>query len=161
MKTKLLFLFVIFTLTGCVQNTTSNKGVATAEEYVKGRVYNEAYPWYYNAQRAKHKSEIDKSLTVNEVVEFGDLRVIFYSFSVGADIVRETCQCGVVDGLLYPTYPINRIYEYEDETINRLKQLGISKDRIKELEQVLERAKEWEESNPPVPCAKPYGINFI
>ncbi|MDE5709190.1 MAG: hypothetical protein K2G66_02145 [Alistipes sp.] len=87
------------------------------------------------AFRKAHKSEILKTLIVNEVVELGDLRAIFYSYSVGADVLRNVKWASVVNGDLYSTF-ISQ-YSLDDDA----EKYGVDENDLKD---VLRKCMQWE-----------------
>lgn len=89
---------IAFILTGC----SNNDGPTGDPEQFVHRVVLQSRPfWAAQAYRLEHKSEIDKTLMINEVEKTGILRAIFFSYSIGAEVVRDVVWTAEVAGNLY------------------------------------------------------------
>lgn len=133
---KLLLIFTVFAVACSSSDVRYYEPTSDARTFIIHDLFVEHPIYGFQAERNKHKDEILKTLIINEVIELGDLRAIFYSFSVGIDIARDTKWAVIVDGKLYdvftPKYSMENLCEAYNINISDLKEI-VSKEEHWEL----------------------------
>lgn len=72
---------------------------------------------------------------VNETIEAGMLRAIFYSYSIGADVVRDVQWAVAIEGKLYPVIDWNLDDNAEEYESNK-----------SEIKLIKQKANQWEQN---------------
>lgn len=88
----------------------------------------------------KHQDEVAKTLSIAEVKEAGSLRVIFYSYSIGATVYRKIEFCKKVDEYLL----MARGYRFTSSLVDKSElamEYGITRDEVTE---VMRAAYNWQ-----------------
>lgn len=140
-------LLVLFTVCACVacNAPSSPKFLKTPQDVVDWRLtpqgdilLESSYILY------KNREEIKRTCSIAEVKEAGSLRVIFYSYSIGATIYRKVEICKMIDGYYFlawgDSYEFENYnsYNYKNELA---KKYGCTADEIVEIAKA---AKDWQ-----------------
>ena len=137
-KTLIIFLCATFAFACTSSDVVYYKPTSDPKDFILQLRFFVEHPVYASqAEQNKHKKEILNTFMVNEVVELGNVRAIFYSYSIGADIVRDVEWGAVVDGNLYMVFAPLR-YDLEDFSIT----YDIDKE---ELNNVIVKQERWKQ----------------
>lgn len=137
-------LLVLFTFVACAAcQTDPNKPILfkSPELYIdwvitpRGYIVTEEQYLQY-----KHQDEVAKTLSIAEVKEYGSLRVIFYSYSIGASVYRKIEFCKQVDEYLLMVFPSDFKSRFVDKTELAM-EYGITRDEVTE---VMQAAYNWQ-----------------
>ena len=141
MKRLLLVLFTFVTCAACQTNPDKPILFKSPEQYVdwvitpRGYIVSEEMYLRY-----KHQDEVTKTLSIAEVKEYGSLRVIFYSYSIGASVYRKISFCKQVDEYLL----MARGYLFTASLVDKSElamEYGITRDEVTE---VMRAAYNWQ-----------------
>lgn len=141
MKRFLLVLFTFVTCAACQTNPDKPILFKSPEQYVdwvitpRGYIVSEEMYLRY-----KHQDEVAKTLSIAEVKEYGSLRVIFYSYSIGASVYRKISFCKQVDEYLL----MARGYLFTTSLVDKSElamEYGITRDEVTE---VMRAAYNWQ-----------------
>ena len=112
MKYIFILLFVL-ACTSCSNVTNQDKAVAskeytTPEDLIEYWIFDrnpDDAPFDESHFRKNHRTEIESTLKVNRIDTLSKLYTVFYSYTVGSDIVRNCITLTSLDGKLLLTFP--------------------------------------------------------
>jgi hypothetical protein len=137
-------LLVLFTFVACAAcQTDPNKPILfkSPEQYIDWVITPRGYIVTEEQYlRYKHQDEVAKTLSIAEVKEYGSLRVIFYSYSIGANVYRKIEFCKQVDEYLFMANSYRFASKFVDKSELAM-EYGATRDDIAE---VLRAAYNWQ-----------------